>query len=100
MSPCFNKPLFLGNNIRMAYIQKNSPFKKQKLSAKAAKAKAERDLAYANGPYKKKRAENQRKRRAAKKNGADLSGMDYDHTKGKFVSVKANRGNYGKGTRT
>tara|TARA_R100000458_G_scaffold32725_1_gene30108 strand:+ start:150 stop:404 length:255 start_codon:yes stop_codon:yes gene_type:complete len=84
----------------MAYIQKNSPFKKQKLSAKAAKAKAERDLAYANGPYKKKRAENQRKRRAAKKRGVNLSGKDYDHSTGRFVSVKSNRGGFGRGTNT
>ena len=90
--------MFLRDSIRMAYVQKNSPFKKQKLSAKAAKAKAERDLAYANGPYKKKRAENQRKRRAASKKGVDLTGKDYDHTKGRFTSVKNNRGNYGNGT--
>ena len=90
----------MSDNIRMAYIQKNSPFKKQKLSAKAAKDKAERDLAYANGPYKKKRAENQRKRRAAKKRGVNLNGKDYDHTTGKFVSVKSNRGGFGRGTNT
>jgi hypothetical protein len=77
---------------------KSSPIKlKQKLSPSAAKAKAERDLAYANGPYKKKRAENQMKRRAALKKGVNLKGKDYDHTKKKFVSVKANRGGYGKG---
>ena len=77
---------------------KGTPFKlKQKLSPVAAKAKAERDLAYANGPYKKKRAENQMKRRAALKKGVNLKGKDYDHTKKKFVSVKANRGGHGKG---
>ena len=77
--------------------KRRSPFAKQNLSPEAAAAKAERDLAYANGPYKTKRAENQRKRRAAIKNGIDLTGKDYDHTKSKFVSVKANRGGYGKG---
>jgi len=72
-----------------------------KLSAQAAKDKAERDLAFAKTPdRKKKKAENQRLRRAALKKGVDLTGKDYDHTKGKFVSVKANRGEYGKGTRT
>ena len=76
-----------------------SPLKKQKLSKKAAEDKAARDKAYMMGPYKKKKAENQRKRRAAVKAGKDLTGKDYDHTKGKFVSVKANRGNYGKGTK-
>jgi len=34
------------------------------------------------------------------KKGISLAGKDYDHSKGKFVSVKANRGEYGKGTRT
>jgi hypothetical protein len=86
------------NNLIMAYKMK-SPFTKQKLSKKAARDKAARDKAYMMGPYKAKKAENQRKRRAAEKNGVDLTGKDYDHTKGKFVSVKANRGNYGKGTR-
>ena len=45
------------------------------------------------------RAENQRKRRAAKKAGKNINGKDYDHTKKKFVSVKANRGGHGKGTK-
>jgi hypothetical protein len=48
--------------------------KKQKLSPAAAKAKAARD-----------------KKRAMRK--------DYDHKKKKFVTVKKNRGNYGKGTK-
>jgi|TARA_R110001592_G_scaffold75852_5_gene229500 hypothetical protein len=84
----------------MAYVQRNSPFKKQKLSVKAANDKAERDLAYANGPYKKKRAENQRKRRAALKKGINLTGMDYDHTTSSFTTVKNNRGGFGNGTNT
>ena len=46
-----------------------------------------------------KKAENQRKRRAAKKAGKDIKGKDYDHKDGKFKSVKANRGNDGKGTK-
>lgn len=77
--------------------KRRSPFAKQNLSPEASAAKAKRDLAYANGPYKSKRAENQRKRRAAIKNGVDITDKDYDHTKSKFVSVKANRGGYGKG---
>tara|TARA_R110000796_G_scaffold24076_1_gene68813 strand:+ start:346 stop:612 length:267 start_codon:yes stop_codon:yes gene_type:complete len=79
--------------------KKRSPFAKQVLSTKATADKAARDLEYANGPYKKKRAENQRERRAALKKGMDISGKDYDHTKGKFVSIKDNRGGYGKGTK-
>jgi len=63
-------------------------------------AKRKRDLAAANSPRRKKmRAENQRKRREAIKNGKNIKGMDYDHTKKKFVSVKANRGGHGKGTK-
>jgi len=74
----------------------------QKLSPKAAKAKAKRDLAYAKTPArKKKKAENQVKRReAAKEYGPNwLLNKDYDHTKQRFVSVTQNRGEYGKGTK-
>tara|TARA_R100001443_G_scaffold99567_1_gene106733 strand:+ start:465 stop:698 length:234 start_codon:yes stop_codon:yes gene_type:complete len=72
----------------------------QKLSSRALMAKRKRDLAAANTPRREKmRAENQRKRRKAKKNGKNIKGMDYDHTKKKFVSVKANRGGHGKGTK-
>ena len=48
-----------------------------KLSFKARAAKAKRDLAYANSPNrKKKRADSQKKRRAAKKAGRNLNGKD------------------------
>ncbi len=73
---------------------------KQKLSPTARRAKKARDLAFAKThARKRKKAENQRKRRAAKKAGKDIKGKDYDHKKRKFVSVKKNRGNYGKGTK-
>ena len=73
---------------------------KQKLSLKARIAKKKRDLKRANRADRKaKRAETQRKRRAAKKAGKNIKGKDYDHTKKKFVSVKANRGGHGKGTK-
>lgn len=73
---------------------------KQRLSAAAAKAKAIRDLAYANSPAReKKRAENQRERRAAIKAGVNIKGKDYDHKDGKFKSIHANRGNDGMGTK-
>ena len=72
----------------------------QKLSLKARAAKAARDLRYANSTDRKqKRADSQKKRRAAKKAGRSLTGKDYDHKDGKFISVKANRGNDGKGTK-
>ena len=73
---------------------------KQKLSIKARKAKAKRDKLFAMTLGRKaKKAENQRLRRKAKKKGISLINKDYDHTKKKFVSVKKNRGNYGKGTK-
>ena len=72
----------------------------QKLSPLARRTKLARDLAAAKTPSRRaKKAENQRLRRAAKKAGVNLEGKDYDHTKKKFVSVKSNRGGYGKGTK-
>ena len=72
----------------------------QKLSLRALVAKRKRDLAAANTPRREKmRAENQRKRRKAIKNGKNIKGKDYDHTKKRFVSVKANSGGHGKGTK-
>ena len=75
----------------------SSPIKlKQKLSPSAAKKKAARDLAFAKSPARKaKKAENQRKHRA----NPGMKGKDYDHKTSTFKSVKANRGNDGKGTK-
>ncbi len=65
---------------------------KQKLSPAAAKRKAARDLKIAKSPRRTKmKAENQRKRRAASKNGKSVKGKDYDHNRGTFVSEKTNR---------
>ena len=72
----------------------------QKLSKRAKAAKRKRDLATANTCKREKmRAENQRKRRKAIKKGKNIKGKDYDHTKKRFVSVKANRGGHGRGTK-
>ena len=69
---------------------------KQKLSAKAAKAKAIRDLAAANTTDRKnKRAHSQKERRKK----PCPAGMDYDHKRQKCVSIKSNRGNEGEGTK-
>lgn len=74
--------------------------RKQKLSPKASKAKAVRDKAIAMTDRRRKmKAENQRKRRAAKKRGMNLNGKDYDHNTNRFVSVKTNRSGHGKGTK-
>tara|TARA_R110001592_G_C12761667_1_gene713013 strand:- start:47 stop:283 length:237 start_codon:yes stop_codon:yes gene_type:complete len=73
---------------------------KQKLTATARRMKAIRDKRAAMTPARrKKKAENQRKRRAAKKAGHNIEGKDYDHKDGRFKSINANRGNDGKGTK-
>jgi len=72
----------------------------QKLSNKAKAAKKARDKKTAMTARRRKmKAENQRKRRAAKKRGVNLKNKDYDHKTRKFTSVKKNRGNRGKGTK-
>ena len=73
---------------------------KQNLTPKARADKKKRDLAFAKTfARKKKKAENQRKRRAATKAGKNIKGKDYDHKDRRFKSVKANSGNDGKGTK-
>ena len=72
----------------------------QKLSKKAKAAKSKRDKKYAmTADRKRKKAENQRKRRVAKKKGVNLKGKDYDHKTKRFTTVKKNRGNRGRGTK-
>jgi hypothetical protein len=74
---------------------KSSPIKlKQKLSPKAAAAKKRRDIEYAKSPARKrKKAQNQRI--------GQRSDSDLHHTGSavKRVSIKNNRGNYGRGTK-
>ncbi len=73
---------------------------KQKLSPKARRAKAILDKNAAMTPDRRtKKAENQVKRRKAIKEGKNIKGKDFDHKDRKFKSVKANRGNDGKGTK-
>ena len=73
---------------------------KQKLTPTAKRMKAIRDKRAAmTADRREKKAENQRKRRAAKKDGHNIEGKDYDHKDRKFKSVKANRRNDGKGTK-
>ena len=80
---------------------KSSPVKlKQKLSPSAAKKKAARDLTDAKSPARKrKKAQNQVLDR---RDGTVGDGMDRHHTKSgavKKVSIKNNRGYYGRGTK-
>ena len=71
-----------------------------KLSKLAAKKKAIRDKKAAMTPdRRRKKAENQRKRRKAIKEGKNIRGLDYDHKTKRFTSIKNNRGNRGKGTK-
>lgn len=65
---------------------------KQVLSLYAQRRKAERDKKEAMTPRRRAmKAENQRLRRKAKKNGKNLNGLDYDHNRNRFVSVRTNR---------
>ena len=74
---------------------KGTPFKlKQKLSPKASAAKKKRDVLAAKSPARKaKKAENQRL--------GQRSDSDLHHTGSavKRVSIKNNRGNFGRGTK-
>tara|TARA_R100001230_G_scaffold15573_1_gene6951 strand:+ start:61 stop:297 length:237 start_codon:yes stop_codon:yes gene_type:complete len=73
---------------------------KQRLTPTAKRMKAIRDKRAAmTADRRNKKAENQRKRRAAKKAGRNIEGKDYDHKDKKFKSIKLNRGNDGKGTK-
>ena len=73
----------------------------QRLSATARRDKAARDLAYAKTDSRRtKKAENQRLRRAAIKAGKDIYGKDYDHKTNSWTTIKENRGNRGRGTKT
>ena len=74
---------------------KSSPIKlKQKLSPSAAKKKAARDLAYAKSPARKRK-------KAQKQRIGQRSDSDLHHTGSavKRVSIKNNRGNFGRGTK-
>ena len=79
---------------------KSSPIKlKQKLSKEASLKKAVRDNKMAMSPARKrKKAQNQRLDRAE---GTIGDGLDRHHTGSsiKKVSIKNNRGNYGRGTK-
>lgn len=75
----------------------SSPLHKQKLSPKAAKAKAERDLAYAKTPDRRaKKAEDQRRHRHDPKG----KGKDWDHEDQRWEDPHQNRGNDGNGTKS
>jgi len=67
---------------------------------KSSEAKKEYDRIHsASGPAKRKRADANRKRRAAKKAGKNIKGKDYDHAVKRFVKTSTNRGRKGEGNR-
>ena len=69
----------------------------QQLSPQARRDKAARDKAYAMTPdRRRKKADSQRKRRAA---GSTADGKDYDHKDQRWESPAQNRGNDGEGTK-
>jgi len=74
-----------------------SPIKlKQKLSPEAAAAKKRRDIAMAKTPARKaKKAQNQR---LGQRSDSDIHHMANGDIK--RVSIKNNRGNFGRGTKT
>lgn len=82
----------------MAFTLRNqSPLLKQKLSPKAAKAKAARDLAYAKTDDRRmKKAEDQRRHN----HDPAGKGKDWDHEDQRWESAKQNRGNDGNGTKS
>lgn len=83
----------------------------QKLSPKAAKDKAKRDLEFAKTPRRRKmKAGNQRRRRKKleelREKGFSLAEIkrwlntvDFDHNNRRFEPISENRGNNGKGTK-
>ena len=74
----------------------DSPLYKQRLSPKAAKAKAARDLDYAKTDDRTAKKAHAQRMHRKDPNG---KGKDWDHEDGRWESVKQNRGNEGEGTK-
>ena len=87
----YNKPFE-----EQEWADKLSPLHKQKLSPAAAKAKAERDLAYAKTEDRKNKKAHAQRMHRKDPNG---KGKDWDHEDGRWESVNQNRGNEGEGTK-
>lgn len=75
-------------------------YEKRGMSAASIKKKREYDKELSQRPdQKKKRAECNKKRNDAVKNGKNIKGKDYDHAIGRFVKTSTNRGRKGEGGR-
>lgn len=72
-------------------LSKSAKFYRDNPKARKKKAKTDTKI-NARSTQKKKRRESGRARTAAKKNGQDIRGKDYDHKQGRFIGSKANRG--------
>jgi hypothetical protein len=97
--PTSEKAEWFSSNYKLGagVLKKNrSPLQKQKLSPKAAKAKAARDLAYAKTDDRKAKKAHAQRMHRKDSNG---KGKDWDHEDGRWESVKQNRGNEGEGTK-
>ena len=91
-----SKILRTANKVGDASTAASTPLHRQKLSPKASKAKAARDLAYAKTDDRRaKKAHAQRMHRK----DPSGNGKDWDHEDGRWESVKQNRGNEGEGTK-
>lgn len=82
----------------MAGKSKSAKYYAKNPAARRKKAATDKKI-NARPDQKKKRADCNRKRRAAKKAGKNVKGKDYDHAVGRFVKTKTNRGRRGEGGR-
>lgn len=72
-------------------VSTSAKFYRDNPQARKKKAATDKRI-NARPAQKRKRSEAGSKRYAAKKEGRNVSGKDYDHRQGKFISSSANRG--------
>lgn len=72
-------------------LSKSAKFYRDNTDSRRKKARVDTKI-NARASQKKKRRESGKARRAAIKRGRNVTGKDYDHKQGRFISSKANRG--------
>lgn len=72
-------------------LSKSAKFYRDNPASRRKKAKVDTKI-NARSSQKRKRRESGKARRAAKRRGKNVIGLDYDHKQGRFISSKANRG--------
>lgn len=82
----------------MAAKSKSAKYYAKNPAARKKKAATDKKI-NARPEQKKKRADCNRKRRAAKKSGKNVKDKDYDHATKRFVKSATNRGRKGEGGR-